>query len=511
MDTKQLEGLWATRPVRPTSNRTIAGVCAGIAARYRTDPTVVKIAFVVAALFGGSGLLLYIAAWIALPSERKALAAMTPGGSPSGTHGHHGPWHGAPRGGWHGNPQFILLIVLAIVVLTSFGPNRTWGGGGLLGAALMLLGWWLLYQRTPEPPAGTSVDTVHAPTIPTPGTGAWSPTGWGAMPGEATEPFQRWMPRGHTGFTGTPTTPATDTATPPTVPSDPTTAGSEIASTLADPAGGRASDSADAETPASEANPRTAGTPIQTAPTQPAPTQPAEPHTLPTERLTPPAWDPLGAARFAWDLPEPAGETVPERPSGRRSPLSLIVIGLAVLAAAAGVAANQAGAEWFSVPRILSIALAVVGAGLVIAAFRRRRTGAHSTGLVPIAILLGAAVVVTTSVTGFDGLPEGGTGERIVKPFTENDIRAEYSLTVGRIELDLRDIDLTKDRTVQLQNGIGEVKVLVPENMNVRAQCAVSVGDYTCPEGLDGGRDGTDGPVLTVDAKSSIGNVEIVR
>jgi len=52
---------------RSQSNRRIAGVCGGIAEYFDIDPTLVRVAFVVAALLGGPGLLLYVVLWIVLP------------------------------------------------------------------------------------------------------------------------------------------------------------------------------------------------------------------------------------------------------------------------------------------------------------------------------------------------------------------------------------------------------------------------------------------------------------
>lgn len=47
MDTKLLEGMWTTRPIRPQTGRTISGVCVGIGNRVTAiDPTLVKVAFV---------------------------------------------------------------------------------------------------------------------------------------------------------------------------------------------------------------------------------------------------------------------------------------------------------------------------------------------------------------------------------------------------------------------------------------------------------------------------------
>ncbi|MFT4396371.1 PspC domain-containing protein [Gordonia lacunae] len=511
MDTKefqqQIQGMWSTRPYRP-DDRTIAGVCAGIAARYRVDPTLVKVAFVVAAFFGGSGLILYLAAWIAFPGAGRARADALRVDTARAGHTSHGSMHGL------GNPQVILLVVLAIVIVTSVGPNRTWGSGGLVGAILMLGGWFLLYLRTPTPPVGTSIDTAAVTDI--------------VVPPPAAGQFERWVPRGMSSDPagdGSATAPGPQTAGgQPTGTSGPTT-GDPTTEHAAAPAPGveltKSPSRLVADAPRTSGNggpladaPRTSG---NGGPLADAPRTSGNGGAIEVADLdaSPPAWDPLGAARFAWDLPEPASPAEPPARRRRRSPLTLVVIGLAIIAGAIGAALHQIGADWFTVPHILSICLAVVGAGLLVAAVVRRRTGEHSTGLVPIAIVLGAAVVVTTVISGVSGLsgplPAGGAGEREWKPLTENDIQAEYSLGVGEMTLDLREVDLTADRTVRLENGVGTIRVHVPDTMNVRANCQTGIGDYTCPTGLDGGRDGTDGPVLQIDARTGMGEVQVLR
>ena len=53
---------------RSTNQQVIGGVAAGIADHMNTDPTIIRILFVVVALFGGGGVLIYLILWIALPS-----------------------------------------------------------------------------------------------------------------------------------------------------------------------------------------------------------------------------------------------------------------------------------------------------------------------------------------------------------------------------------------------------------------------------------------------------------
>ncbi|NDK89034.1 PspC domain-containing protein [Gordonia desulfuricans] len=474
----RLENLWATRPVRPSAPRTVAGVCAGVADRYRVDPTLVKVAFVVSTLFGGSGLILYLAGWIAFPSVTRVSAQVTP---PGGQH------PGRTR-----SPMMLLLVVLVVIVLvTSIGSSGPWSSGGLLGGLLMLFGWWLLYLRTPEAPAGTSVATI-APASPPAAIGA--------------DHFVRWTPR---AIRTASAAPAPAQPAPYQRATEGSTAAMSADSSPTPTAQGTTIDLG--KTPAgTDSEPPVVAAGADDIPTPVIPADPID--------RTPPAWDPLGAARFAWDLPEPSTPTPPAVPeSPRRSPLGLVVAGLAVIVAAAGIAGNRAGIGWFSVPHVLSLALAVVAVGLLVGALRKTRSGRHAGGLVPVLLALMAAVVVSTTLTTWSpsdhglGIPTGGVGDRNWKPLSENDIRGEYSLGMGTGTLDLRDITLSSDRTVQLRNGIGELVIEVPAGMNVRADCSTGVGDYSCPDGLDGGNDGTAGPVLTVDAHTGMGRVEIRR
>ena len=57
--------------VRPRDNRMIAGVCAGLARRFGTSPTTMRVLFVVSCLLPGPQFLLYAALWIMLPNAQR--------------------------------------------------------------------------------------------------------------------------------------------------------------------------------------------------------------------------------------------------------------------------------------------------------------------------------------------------------------------------------------------------------------------------------------------------------
>jgi phage shock protein C len=66
----------ATQLTRSRTDKKIAGVCGGIAAHYGLDPTLVRVAFVIGALFSGIGLVAYIVLWIGLPEGDAATPAV---------------------------------------------------------------------------------------------------------------------------------------------------------------------------------------------------------------------------------------------------------------------------------------------------------------------------------------------------------------------------------------------------------------------------------------------------
>ena len=53
--------------VRPRNQRMIAGVCAGLARRFGTTPTTMRLIFVISCLLPGPQFLVYIALWVLVP------------------------------------------------------------------------------------------------------------------------------------------------------------------------------------------------------------------------------------------------------------------------------------------------------------------------------------------------------------------------------------------------------------------------------------------------------------
>ncbi len=64
--------------MRSTTDKMIAGVCGGLAEYLEIDPVIVRIAFVVFALLGGPGILVYIILWIVMPEAPAGMASDVP-------------------------------------------------------------------------------------------------------------------------------------------------------------------------------------------------------------------------------------------------------------------------------------------------------------------------------------------------------------------------------------------------------------------------------------------------
>ncbi|NLU81797.1 PspC domain-containing protein [Rhodococcus sp. HNM0569] len=208
---EQLADLWRTRPARLPGQGHIAGVCGGVGHRYGVDPVLVRVAFVVATVFGGSGIVLYLAAWLVLPrtgDDSSAAEALV------------GRGHSSDSG-----TRTVVLLVALVVALSTLGPAGIGlGGSGMVGLLLMLAGWWLLYQRQPVAPSLPHETTppVAGTYPPVPGTFGSPFTTYGPYvrlpesytPEPAPDREQRAGTDGAPSTSGTATAPANSTASP---------------------------------------------------------------------------------------------------------------------------------------------------------------------------------------------------------------------------------------------------------------------------------------------------------
>jgi phage shock protein PspC (stress-responsive transcriptional regulator) len=143
------------RLLRSRDDRILAGVAGGIANYLDVDPTLVRVGFVAAALFGGLGIAAYL-----------VLAVVTPNDDGSGS----------PAPGERPSAWLVVLAVLAVLIVLPgpfWGAFGWWGGGWWWGGSLwlvLLIGGavWLyatLRDRnrpSPRPRAGDEADEPAA-------------------------------------------------------------------------------------------------------------------------------------------------------------------------------------------------------------------------------------------------------------------------------------------------------------------------------------------------------------
>jgi phage shock protein PspC (stress-responsive transcriptional regulator) len=236
----------------------------------------------------------------------------------------------------------------------------------------------------------------------------------------------------------------------------------------------------------------------------------------------PPSWDPLGAAPFAWDLPEPGPATPPPPPRRRRSPVTLVTLGLALLAGAGtGVVLLTSGVAGVGTfPVLLGVVAAVLGLGLVVGSFLRA-----GRGLIPFAVLVSILIWGALSAP-WHHFGRDGFGELRAAPTTVAQLQPKYERGAGDVTLDLRGLDLagTGDVRTAINVGAGDAKVLLPANADVTFTGEAGLGDVTYDgreeEGpgsrmsvtQDLGADGLrSGRLLTIDVHAGAGDVEVRR
>lgn len=224
----------------------------------------------------------------------------------------------------------------------------------------------------------------------------------------------------------------------------------------------------------------------------------------------PPSWDPLGAAPFAWDLPEPGEPAAPPPRPRRRRSVTLVTLALALIAGGFATAAGLPLATALAVP------LGVLGLGMIAGAFLQGGRGLIGFAI-PVAALALLASVLPVS-------PWRGVTAVEARPETIAEVQRFYTGSVGRIELDLTDVTFTDDDRLHTtaRVGMGEISVRLPENVDAIVTCSTDRGRVDCLDERRGGPDvseharssGADGPgggEIVLDVHASTGHVEVTR
>jgi phage shock protein PspC (stress-responsive transcriptional regulator) len=144
------------RLYRSRTNSVVAGVCGGVAEYFAIDPTIVRLAWIIAIFMGGVGIPAYIVAWLIVPANPGGewaddwrWSARAQRGEPATEVGPEGQEPTAPPvaiGGSDGPRVFGLFLVAvgAFLLIRNLMPDL--GLGRFWPLLLVGLGVWLVYQ-----------------------------------------------------------------------------------------------------------------------------------------------------------------------------------------------------------------------------------------------------------------------------------------------------------------------------------------------------------------------------
>ena len=449
------QDFWASRPRRPRKGRKIAGVAAGIANRYRIDPTLVRVALVVAAIYGGAGLVIYLLGWLCLPEEDDEVS---------------------PVEGLFGRGRSSTSSAFTIVLCLAFIPVLSWffsGFPGFLGL-LAVVGLLMLLHRgrakAPPPRPGT------APPVP--------PDPFAAAQPYPAPPY----PYGPPPDPATPSVPLAQQAAQPT---------GQFSTPVPETA--QAPQTPDTEPSAAEPEPKADFPDIPPAPPAWDPLGAA-----------PFAWDLPDPAPA-----EPAPEPLDKR---RRSKVGLVTAGLALVVGGALVLLSDTAAldGWLTEQHIVGIVLGVLGLGMVAGSFVRGGRGLIGLA-VPLAVIgLGLTTVSPSGgpsggVGDIDQLPTSVSQVRPVYDQAVGSIKLDLS--------QLPDTNDTVRTHVQVGAGSAKVVVPADADVEATCQADVGdvkcLGQKSKELGADALTVTSEGPgnlkiYLTVEVTGA-GDVEVTR
>jgi phage shock protein PspC (stress-responsive transcriptional regulator) len=130
---------------------------------------------------------------------------------------------------------------------------------------------------------------------------------------------------------------------------------------------------------------------------------------------------------------------------------------------------------------VFATGLIVVGIALVISTWIGR-----SFVLIPLGVLLAGLMSISTVI---DVPITGGVGERHETPLSLTDLKGEYHLGIGELQLDLSHVDFRREpvRTVHATVGIGHLQVRLPPGVVAELHGHAGMGEVRFLDDHDGG------------------------
>jgi hypothetical protein len=160
-----------------------------------------------------------------------------------------------------------------------------------------------------------------------------------------------------------------------------------------------------------------------------------------------------------------------------------------------------------------ALALAVIGAMLVVGAWFGRPGGLIALGVLSTIVLLGTSIAEPRF-----------SGDRRVDATPTSAVQVEdrYFVPAGAVYLDLTDVDDLESldgRTINLEANAGEIVVTVPDGVDVNVEADIAVAGeidvldetrsgtgISLDRSIDGG---TDVPVIDLDLDLVVGHIEV--
>jgi phage shock protein PspC (stress-responsive transcriptional regulator) len=171
------------------------------------------------------------------------------------------------------------------------------------------------------------------------------------------------------------------------------------------------------------------------------------------------------AGVLVWWFVSGEGPSGDARDVAKRAALGLAILVVCGLIAIGGAWAAAAGGE-----TVVAVVVIAAGVAILVGSFVRP---------VRWLVLPAVALALSAGLVAASGLDlDGGVGERDYRPASAADLRDTYQLGMGELVVDLRQTDLPPgDVPLAIDLGVGEARVVVPEDVCVATDAQVGIGE----------------------------------